>query len=89
MNSASLLARLNFAVALSQGKIPGVKVDVGQFTGDASLIERRLLFTDASAEAQAAIQVGWHLVGLRSLRIRRAAVRVFFLSLRCRHLERL
>jgi uncharacterized protein (DUF1800 family) len=58
MNSASLLARMNFAMALSQSKIPGVKIDVAQFTGDASLIERRLLFTDVSAEAQAAIQAG-------------------------------
>ena len=34
LNSASLLARMNFAIALGQGKIAGVKVDTAQFAGD-------------------------------------------------------
>jgi uncharacterized protein (DUF1800 family) len=58
MNSASLLARMNFAIALTQGRIPGVKVDAAQFAGDPAQIERRLLLTDASADARAAIQQG-------------------------------
>ena len=35
MNSASLLARMNFAIALAGNRIPGVKVDAARF-GDAS-----------------------------------------------------
>jgi uncharacterized protein (DUF1800 family) len=58
MNSASLLARMNFAMALTQSKIQGVKVDASQFSGDAAQIERQLLFTDASTQAQAVIQAG-------------------------------
>jgi uncharacterized protein (DUF1800 family) len=56
MNSASLLARMNFSIALARGTIPGVKVDTSQFAGDPGGIEHRLLLTDASADAQAAIQ---------------------------------
>ena len=58
LNSASLLARMNFALALAQGKIGGVKVDTAQFAGEPAQIERKLLLTDASADAQAAIQAG-------------------------------
>ena len=58
LNSASLLARMNFAMALAQGKIQGVKVDAAQFAGDPAQIEHMLLLTDASADAQAAIQAG-------------------------------
>jgi hypothetical protein len=58
MNSASLLARLNFSMALVQNKIGGVKVDASRFTGDPSQIERSILFTAASPGAQAAIEAG-------------------------------
>jgi uncharacterized protein (DUF1800 family) len=58
MNSASLLARMNFAIALAQGGIPGVKIDTAQFSGDPAEVERRLLLTDASPQAQSAIQAG-------------------------------
>ncbi|HWE51198.1 MAG TPA: DUF1800 domain-containing protein [Bryobacteraceae bacterium] len=58
MNSASLLARLNFSMALVQNKIGGVKVDSGRFTGDATEIEQSVLFTAVSAAAQAAITAG-------------------------------
>ena len=58
MNSASLLARMNFANALSQGKVNGVKVDAAQFAGDPIQIEKRILLTDPSADAEAAIQAG-------------------------------
>jgi uncharacterized protein (DUF1800 family) len=58
MNSASLLARMNFANTLAQGKVPGVKVDANQFLADPQQIERNILLTDASSDAQAAIQVG-------------------------------
>ena len=58
MNSASLVARMNFAIALTQSKIAGVRVDAGQFAGDASMIERELLLTDASADNLKAIGKG-------------------------------
>ena len=60
MNSASLLARMNFGIALAQGKIAGVKVDAAQFAlaMDPSKIERSILLTDASPAARDAIQTG-------------------------------
>ncbi len=58
LNSASLLARMNFANTLAQGKVQGVKVDLSQFTGDTTQIERNILLTDASPASQAAIQAG-------------------------------
>jgi hypothetical protein len=60
MNSASLLARMNFSIALAQNKIGGVKVDLAQFTLglDPSRIERNILLTDASPAARDAIQTG-------------------------------
>jgi uncharacterized protein (DUF1800 family) len=36
LNSASLLARMNFAVTLAQGKVPGVKIDTARFAGEAT-----------------------------------------------------
>jgi uncharacterized protein (DUF1800 family) len=60
MSSASLLARMNFSMALAQGKIQGVKVDQSQFAlvVDPSRIERNILLTDASPAAREAIQTG-------------------------------
>jgi uncharacterized protein (DUF1800 family) len=58
MNSASLLARMNFASALSRGHINGVSVDPAQFSGDPLEIERRILLTSPSLDAQAAIEAG-------------------------------
>ena len=58
MNSASLLARMNFSMALVQNKIGGVKVDAGQFGADPLQIESGILLMPASAGAQAAIQAG-------------------------------
>ena len=59
-NSASLLARMNFSMALARGRIPGVKVDPAQFgvTVDASRIERGILGTDPSPAAKDAIATG-------------------------------
>lgn len=58
MNSASLLARMNFANSLPQGHVNGVKVDTAQFTGDPLQIETKILLTSPSADAEAAIQAG-------------------------------
>jgi uncharacterized protein (DUF1800 family) len=56
MNSASLLARMNFAIALARGKVSGVKVETQQFAGSPAQVEHRLLLTDPSVDAQAAIE---------------------------------
>ena len=58
LNSASLLARMNFANNLAQGKVPGVKVDPTQFSADTAQIERNILLTDASPASQSAIGAG-------------------------------
>jgi uncharacterized protein (DUF1800 family) len=58
MNSASLLARMNFAMNLAQNKIPGVAVNQAQFDTAPSLVERNLLLTPPSAESAAAINAG-------------------------------
>lgn len=55
MNSASLLGRMNFALALSQNKVPGVKVDAARFSDDVSRVARQVLFTDPSAQTREAI----------------------------------
>ena len=34
VNSAALLARMNFALALAQNKVPGSKLDASQFSGE-------------------------------------------------------
>lgn len=58
LNSASLLARMNFANTLAQGKVQGVKVDLTQFSGDSTAVERNILLSDASPASQSAIQAG-------------------------------
>jgi len=60
MNSASLLARMNFAISLARSKVPGVKVDAAQFAlaVDPSRIEHNILFADPSPSARDAIQTG-------------------------------
>lgn len=56
LNSASLLARMNFSTALVRNGIGGVKVDATQFSLDASRLEKTLLSADPSAAAKDAIQ---------------------------------
>ena len=56
MNSAALLARMNFALSLAQNKVPGSKLDVSQFSGDPAEVARQVLFTDAQPETLAAIE---------------------------------
>jgi len=58
LNSASLLARMNFANNLATGKVQGVKVDLTQFTADPQQIEHNILLSDASPMSQSAIQAG-------------------------------
>ncbi len=55
-NSAALLARMNFALALAQNKVPGLKVDTSRFEKlEPAAIARAVLFSDSSAETRAAI----------------------------------
>jgi uncharacterized protein (DUF1800 family) len=60
MNSAALLARMNFAVALAANRIPGVKVDAARFgdQADTDQVARALMLADLSGPARAAIEVG-------------------------------
>ena len=55
INSAALLARMNFALALAQNKQPGVTLDVSRFSADPAEAARQLLFMDAKPETLAAI----------------------------------
>ena len=60
VNSASLLARMNFSIALAANRIPGVKVDPQRFPGDAGIeqVAKDLLGTDLSDETRHAIELG-------------------------------
>ncbi len=58
VNSASLLARMNFALALARNEMPGIKVNPDRFAGEPDQIARDLLFTEASDQTKAAIQLG-------------------------------
>jgi uncharacterized protein (DUF1800 family) len=55
VNSAALLARMNFAMALSQGRVPGVRVGLPE-TDDTASIAQRLLFHDPSQQTLDAIE---------------------------------
>jgi len=56
INSAALLGRMNFALALAQNKVPGVKVDVTRLNGDPNAIAKALLSRDISKQTQQAIE---------------------------------
>jgi len=60
VNSAALLARMNFAVALAANRIPGVKVDAAHFgdTEDTGQIARALMLPELSDASRAAIDAG-------------------------------
>jgi uncharacterized protein (DUF1800 family) len=55
VSSASLLGRMNFALALTQNKVAGVKVDVARFTEDPSRTARQVLFHDPTLQTKNAI----------------------------------
>jgi uncharacterized protein (DUF1800 family) len=59
VNSASLLARMNFSLALTNNKVPGIKVDLaGIQTSDPLTAARTLLMTDLSPDARTVITQG-------------------------------
>ena len=55
INSASLLARMNFALDLTQNKVQGTKVDQGRFKEDPAHTARLMLFTNPTAPTRDAI----------------------------------
>ncbi len=56
VNSAALVSRMNFAMALAQNRIPGIAVDMSRFTGDPEQVAKSILFADISPATRAAIQ---------------------------------
>jgi uncharacterized protein (DUF1800 family) len=55
INSASLLARMNFALDLTQNKVQGTKVDQARFNEDPTHTARLMLFTNPSVPTREAI----------------------------------
>ncbi|MGI8745047.1 MAG: DUF1800 domain-containing protein [Bryobacteraceae bacterium] len=56
VNSAALLARMNFALALAQNKVPGVKIDPAKFGNSGpSEIAKTLMFHDVSPQTRASL----------------------------------
>jgi uncharacterized protein (DUF1800 family) len=56
VNSAALLARMNFALALAQNRVPGVKVDTSRLSQDPTQVAKAVLFQDVSPQTRAAIE---------------------------------
>ena len=56
VNSAALLARMNFALALADNRVPGSKVDIDPFENDPAAIARRVLFHDPTRQTLDSIQ---------------------------------
>ena len=50
VNSAALLARMNFALALTDNRVPGSKVDATKFADDPAAVARQVLFHEASQQ---------------------------------------
>jgi len=50
VNSAALLARMNFALELTANRVPGSKVDAGSFENDPSVVARQVLFHDPAQQ---------------------------------------
>jgi uncharacterized protein (DUF1800 family) len=67
LSTANVMARIRFAQALVDGKIPGVKVDVSRFAGkDHAQIARELLDREPSAQTIMAIDKGMEGMELKS-----------------------
>jgi uncharacterized protein (DUF1800 family) len=60
LNSAALLGRMNFALALAGNRIPGIKVDLTAYdnVSDPNAVAHAFLMTDLSENAKTAIQMG-------------------------------
>ncbi len=58
LSTTSVVARMNFAMQLSNGNIPGVRLDPGRIEGDPAAVAHNLLGRDPSPKTQAAIEAG-------------------------------
>jgi uncharacterized protein (DUF1800 family) len=59
VNTAGLLGRMNFALALADGQVPGVRINLARFTGqDTETIARGLLGIEPTARTREAIAKG-------------------------------
>jgi len=56
VNSAALLARMNFALALAGNRVPGVKVDPSQFQDNTSGTARQVLFQEPAKQTLDSIE---------------------------------
>jgi len=56
VNSAALLARMNFALALTDNRVPGSKVDTKTFENSAASVARLLLFREPTKQTLDSIQ---------------------------------
>jgi uncharacterized protein (DUF1800 family) len=57
VNSAGLVGRMNFAVALTSSKLPGVKIEAARWqSASREQVAREILFSDASTQTRAAIE---------------------------------
>ncbi len=56
VNSAALLARMNFALALAANRVPGAKVDTEIFQDDTAAVARRVLFHDPTQQTLDSIE---------------------------------
>ena len=56
VNSAALLARMNFALALTANRVAGSKVDASSFDNDPSTVARQVLFHDPAQQTLDSIQ---------------------------------
>ena len=56
VNSAALLARMNFALALTGNRVPGAKVDAGRFEDSATNVARQVLFHEPTQQTLDSIE---------------------------------
>ena len=56
VNSAALLARMNFALALTANRVPGITVNQSQFQDNVAATGRQVLFRDPSKQTSDSIQ---------------------------------
>jgi uncharacterized protein (DUF1800 family) len=56
VNSAALLARMNFALALTGNRVPGSKVDATTFENDPSAVARQVLFHEPTQQTLDSIE---------------------------------
>ncbi len=56
VNSAALLARMNFALALAANRVPGSKVDTARFENDPAAVARQVLFHEPTQQTLSSIE---------------------------------